>query len=77
MAIKQGLEKYARASGQLINFDRSYISWSKNILEAQADKLQGILGVYVAQGHALYLGLPTFSQRQKRVQFGYIRERVI
>lgn len=28
------------------------------------------------QGHNIYLGLPTFSLRSKRLQFGYLRERI-
>lgn len=35
------------------------------------------LGISVTDGHHLYLGLPTFSLRGKRTQFGYLRDRVI
>ncbi|KAL5544504.1 hypothetical protein UlMin_008288 [Ulmus minor] len=28
-------------------------------------------------GHEMYLGLPTFSMRNKRFQFGYIRDKVV
>ena len=28
-------------------------------------------------GHDMYLGLPNFSMRNKRIQFGYIRDRVV
>ena len=29
------------------------------------------------QSHELYLGLPTFSMKNKMIQFGYIQDRVI
>lgn len=42
----------------------------------EVDMVRGLLNLNVVQGHSIYLGLPTFSIRQKRIQFGYIRDRV-
>lgn len=75
-SIKDCLTLYEKASGQQINFDKSVITFSKlipqnNILYIK-DKLQ--LSVY--QGHELYLGLSTFSIRRKRIQVGYLHDRV-
>ncbi|KAK6160753.1 hypothetical protein DH2020_004134 [Rehmannia glutinosa] len=33
--------------------------------------------VQVVQGHEIYLGLPTFSMRSKRMQIGYLKERIL
>ena len=35
-----------------------------------------MFGVTQVKGHDMYLGVPTFSMRNKRLQFGYIRDRV-
>ncbi|KAL8505478.1 hypothetical protein ACS0TY_016649 [Phlomoides rotata] len=35
------------------------------------------LNVRETQGHHLYLGLPTFTLRSKRTQFGYLRDRLL
>ncbi|KAL5551841.1 hypothetical protein UlMin_002017 [Ulmus minor] len=46
---------------------------------SEATHLKSCLTSYAkASGHhELYLGLPTFSMKNKRIQFGYIRDRVI
>ncbi|KAL5579331.1 hypothetical protein UlMin_011773 [Ulmus minor] len=35
-----------------------------------------MFGISQVEGHDMYLGLPTFSLQNKRVQFGYIRDKV-
>lgn len=34
------------------------------------------LHIPIRQGHEIYLGLPTFLTRSKRLQFDYLRDRV-
>ncbi|KAL5566792.1 hypothetical protein UlMin_029956 [Ulmus minor] len=58
--LKSCLNSYAKASDQLINFDKSAFSFINQV-----------------QSHELYLRLPTFSMKNKRIQFRYIRDRVI
>lgn len=75
-AIKSCLNMYERASGQKINFDKSSATFSPSISPIGANMVIQMLNIRVVEGHAIYLGLPTFSIRQKKIQFGYIRDRV-
>lgn len=74
-AIKESLKNYETASGQQINFDKSAISFSPKTLNANSIYIKDSLSLLICQGHALYLGLPTFSLRNKRIQFVYLRDR--
>lgn len=76
VAVKKCLTSYERASGQMINFDKSAITFSPSTSTEDANTIRHLLNIQVVQGHAIYLGLPTFSIRHKRIQFGYIRAKV-
>lgn len=76
-AVKQVLQKYADASGQLINFQKSAITFSPSVREMQSQEIRNLLNVPMVEGHAMYLGLPTYSMRRKTFQFGYIRDKVL
>lgn len=67
---------YEQASGQVVNFDKSALTFSPSTSAHTIAKIVDILDVPMVQGHQIYLGLPTFSLRSKRLQFGYLRERV-
>ncbi|KAK6147624.1 hypothetical protein DH2020_018536 [Rehmannia glutinosa] len=41
------------------------------------DQIKAKLTIPVTQSHEVYLGLPTFSMRSKRVQFQYLRDRIL
>ncbi|KAL5579373.1 hypothetical protein UlMin_011815 [Ulmus minor] len=75
--LKSCLNSYAKASGQLINFDKSAFSFSPNTRCNDKITICSVFGVNQVQSHELYLGLPTFSMKNKRIQFGYIRDKVI
>lgn len=75
-AIKEILHLYEKASWQQVNFLKSSISFSPNTHKNQPDELKRVLAISVEQGLQMYLGLPAFSLRQKRIQFGYIKDRV-
>ncbi|KAL5573341.1 hypothetical protein UlMin_022938 [Ulmus minor] len=68
---------YSKASGQSINFEKSAISFSPNTTTITREDICHLFGVLQVAGHVLYMGLPTFSMRNKRLQFGYLRERVV
>ncbi|XP_057811420.1 uncharacterized protein LOC131025639 [Salvia miltiorrhiza] len=70
------LQKYAKASGQIINYEKSTISFSPNMRPPDTVLVTEILGISETTGHALYLGLPTFVPRQKKLHFDYLRDRV-
>lgn len=74
--IKDSLKSYEKVFGQLINYDKLAITFSKDTSQSHNLYIKEKLHLFVGQGHDLYLGLPTFSVRSKRLQFDYIRDRV-
>ncbi|XP_075491149.1 uncharacterized protein LOC142529488 [Primulina tabacum] len=75
--VKECLSLYEKASGQLINYDKSAVSFSPNSSPALMDTIKTILTIPVVHQHDLYLGLPTISMWSKRLQFNYLCERVV
>ncbi|KAL0326613.1 UNVERIFIED_CONTAM: putative mitochondrial protein [Sesamum angustifolium] len=74
--IRGILEKYERASGQLINLDKSSIFFSSNTTHEDRMEMATLLGVRIDSMPAKYLGLPYFVGRNKRELFSYVRTRV-
>ncbi|XP_075478858.1 uncharacterized protein LOC142519715 [Primulina tabacum] len=75
--IRQCLLLYEKASGQLISFEKSSLSFSPNTAEAITQSIKHRLSISITQGHEIYLGLPTFSLRTKKIKFRYLIERVV
>lgn len=59
-AILKCLKIYEKGSGQLINFEKLAITFSKHTSPDNISFVKNKLGLSVCQGHDLYLGLPTF-----------------
>ncbi|KAH9724860.1 putative reverse transcriptase/RNA-dependent DNA polymerase [Citrus sinensis] len=74
--VKQILTTYGCASGQLVNFTKSYISFSANVHDSVVSQIYGILEVNAIDDHGTYLGLPSHIGRKKKVVFTYIRDKV-
>ena len=74
--MKRILLQYQQASGQLVNLDKSEISFSRNTPTDRQNLLQGWMNVKAVENHSKYLGLPTFVGRSKRQVFDFIQERV-
>ncbi|KAL0288473.1 UNVERIFIED_CONTAM: hypothetical protein Scaly_2729500 [Sesamum calycinum] len=70
------LETYGKASGQLINFDKSSIVFSSNTPQDTRNGLASALGIRIDARPQKYLGLPFLTGRNKREIFSIIRERV-
>lgn len=75
--VKECLYLYEKASGKLINYDKSPLSFSPNTHLMFMDTIKNILTTPVVQQHELYLGLPMVSLRSKRLQFKYLVDRVV
>ncbi|KAK6158786.1 hypothetical protein DH2020_006100 [Rehmannia glutinosa] len=71
------LKIYEKAMRQLINFEKSALTVSPNTQQVIVDKFKNVFKVPVVQGHEIYLGLPTFTMRNKKLQFGYLKERML
>ncbi|KAL5861935.1 hypothetical protein ACOSQ4_003231 [Xanthoceras sorbifolium] len=74
--IKALLFIYSQASGQLVNFSKSAISFSPQVSQNEQHLLAGVLGVSVVNCHTKYLGLPSFSGRGRSCLFSSLKERI-
>lgn len=66
--IKECLEIYELASSQVINFDKSALTFSPYTLRINQERVKHILKIKVSRCHELYLGAPSFSLKRKRIQ---------
>lgn len=64
--IKEILGWYEEASGRSINFQKSLITFSPNVVNEEHRMLQGVLSLNAAQPHDLYLGLPTLVGKYRK-----------
>lgn len=64
--LKNLLNQYATASGQIINFNISSICFSGNVEEDMRERVNNTLGVSRGEGKGNYLGLPMVVGRNKR-----------
>lgn len=74
--IKEILQTYEAVLGQVINFQKSEIFFSKNTSEADKEAFQNLFQVTNTMGSGKYLGMPSLIGRSKRAMFGYLRDRV-
>ncbi|XP_019176856.1 PREDICTED: uncharacterized protein LOC109172161 [Ipomoea nil] len=70
--IKECLDTYSLASGQLINYEKSSAIYSFNTSPAIRSVVSGLIGVPEAADLGRYLGLPSMLGRNKTEVFRYI-----
>lgn len=70
------LKTYQEASGQLINFDKSEASFSRNMDERDRNIILNRMRVKTVEAHSRYLGLPSLFGRSKKIFFSQVTERV-
>lgn len=56
--VRHCLNLYEKASGQLINYENSGLSFSPNSSADMIDAIKTMLSIPVVHEHELYLGLP-------------------
>ncbi|KAK2639321.1 hypothetical protein Ddye_027116 [Dipteronia dyeriana] len=76
MLIRQLLDDYLNASGQVINFDKLVMCFSKNVSWAEGDRLANLVGVKHVKCHERYLGLPSLNCKNKRKLVTGIKYRI-
>ncbi|XP_057450409.1 uncharacterized protein LOC130741856 [Lotus japonicus] len=67
---------YERASGQVINLDKSMLSVSRNVTDNRFDELKQLLNVKAVESYDKYLGLPTVIGKSKVQILNFVKERV-
>ncbi|KAL9681127.1 hypothetical protein QQ045_012908 [Rhodiola kirilowii] len=74
--IKKLLTAYELVAGQKVNYSKSEIVFSKNVVEDLKEELSSSLQVNTVQCHTKYLGLPMIFSHRKREVFKAIEERI-
>ena len=70
------VEEYSLASGQRVNYQKSSITFGKNIPENRKSEIKNKLGISQEGGQGVYLGLPESFKGSKVETLTYIRERL-
>ncbi|KAK3225040.1 hypothetical protein Dsin_004902 [Dipteronia sinensis] len=74
--IKHILEVYSRASGQVVNFNKSALCVSKSVSRQRVRICASTIGVQLVGCHERHLGLPSFVSKNKSEVFKSIKDRV-
>jgi hypothetical protein len=73
-AIKNIIEDYQEASGQLVNMAKSEMMFSKNVPPANKTNIGQIMPMSRVDHFSKYLGMPTQMGRSKKQVFNYIQD---
>lgn len=68
------LEKYAQASGQLINLEKSSMVFSPGTPSELRLAIQGVLGIQVVDKFEKYLGMPAVVGHSKKEVFSFLKD---
>ena len=74
--IKNILNIYEAASGQMVNKDKTTLFFSRNTNEATQEAIKVSLVLPAIQHYEKYLELPSFVGRNKKACFTHIKERI-
>lgn len=75
--VKECLDTFEQASGQIINFEKLALSFSPKTEPLNQERVKHYLKICKSRSHELSLGAPSFSLKNKIVQFGYLKERML
>lgn len=68
------LEKYAQASGQLINLEKSSMVFSPGTPSELRLAIQGVLGIHIVDKFEKYLGMPAVVGHSKKEVFSFLKD---
>lgn len=74
--LKSILSKYAEASGQQINYQKSAITFSSKTSSFTKERVKQALNIHKEGGQGKYLGLPELFGRKKKDLFSSIVDRI-
>ncbi|XP_074318329.1 uncharacterized protein LOC141655135 [Silene latifolia] len=75
-AVCDILRRYEYASGQLVNLDKTTVSFSKGVPLTKRSNLATRLGIIEVEEQERYLGLPTVVGRSKKVLTNILRDKL-
>jgi hypothetical protein len=70
------IQRYQEASGQLVNMNKSKLIYSKRVPNTTIMDIAQILPMQMVEQFSKYLGMPTNIGRSKRQVFNYLTDRV-
>lgn len=76
-SLKEILDEFAIASGQVINFNKSSILFSRNVDGVTREVVSDTIGIEFGNFKGKYLGLPSLIGRKKREILGFIRDKIM
>ncbi|PNY08539.1 ribonuclease H [Trifolium pratense] len=74
--MKMLISKYQQASGQLVNYHKSELIFSKKVNHSIRMTIQQILPMTMVDHFSKYLGQPTVIGRSKKQAFSFIQDKV-
>ena len=74
--IMSVLANYQEASGQVVNLDKSEVSYSRNVPNHEKDIICQRINIKTVNTHTRYLGLPIIFGRSKKEVISFVQERV-
>ncbi|KAL0804916.1 hypothetical protein Bca101_097407 [Brassica carinata] len=74
--FKEVLQKYAEATGQVINLNKSSLTFGKKVDQDLKLSIQNSLGIFAEGGAGTYLGLPECFSGSKVKMLAYIQEKM-
>ncbi|MFQ6660055.1 hypothetical protein Gotur_028695 [Gossypium turneri] len=76
LAFREILSEYKRCSGQCVNFAKSTVFFSKNMIEEERQLFINLLRVRSSNEPERYLGLPNIVGRKKKQSFQALKDRL-
>ncbi|XP_057419184.1 uncharacterized mitochondrial protein AtMg00310-like [Lotus japonicus] len=76
LSVMNTIRTYERASGQLVNLDKSEVMFSQNVPDNQKVMIRERMCVKAVATHDKYLGLPTIIGKSKKQVFERVQERM-
>jgi hypothetical protein len=74
--IIQVLNKYQLASGQLVSFEKSEVSFSLNVPDIEKNIICNKIEVKAMTSNSRYLGLPVIFGRSKKEVFAFVQDMI-
>lgn len=70
-------DSYSAVSGQKINYEKSLICFSFNVMQQSRDEVVGSLGVCEGDTFGKYQGSPSLVGRKRKVILAFIKDKIL